>query len=70
MRLSLVPRELVDIGGVDYRVEVDIQAFGISSEELRRAALECDGFKDHGLVWFDGAEYYMATYTPPDEEEQ
>jgi hypothetical protein len=64
MRISLVQRELVDLQGATYRVDSDLSQLGLSPI-LETIPI---GFQDMGIVTWNGIEYYMSTYTPPDIE--
>lgn len=60
MKLSLTPREMVNLGGVEARMDSDLQQLG-----LKKGLKPPVGFQDHGLVEYQGHQYYMSTYLNP-----
>jgi len=65
MRIALTERVLVDIEGPDYRAKSDLKQLGLSTLITEPP----EGFKDWGVVTWNGTEFYMASYTPPEEED-
>jgi hypothetical protein len=65
MKLSLVPKELIDAASdaMATRMASDMLQLGMTDES------PLDGFKDLGIVEYDGAEYYASTYTAPIQPE-
>jgi alkanesulfonate monooxygenase SsuD/methylene tetrahydromethanopterin reductase-like flavin-dependent oxidoreductase (luciferase family) len=63
MKLSLVPVELVDKGGIEVRLSEDIAQLGFRRSQITHKPPE--GFTDLGEVEYDGAKYYASTYQPP-----
>lgn len=64
MRISLVPREIIDVGGFSVRLREDIRQLKLPKAVLNGPE-KPEGFQDWGLVWCDDIEYFMSSYNPP-----
>ena len=70
MRLSLVPRAMIDNAGnaMAVRMTEDFRQHGINAGSLTQKQIS--RFKDLGLVEYDGQEYYASIYDPPEIEDE
>ncbi len=63
MRIALTERVLVDKGGIEFRMSSELEQLGIDPNLIGDQPPE--GFKDCGVVTWNGEQYYMSTYEPP-----
>ena len=68
-KLSLTPRDLVDLHGVEYRASEEQIQLDLTDEEMASDSAPI-GFEDLGLVEYNGVEYYASILRRPHIEDE
>jgi len=69
-KLALTPRFLTDKYGAAARTLNEQKELGLNWKEMEEGFKngKLEGFKDHGLVEYNGMEYFMSTYDKPEPQ--